>query len=189
MIRPRSIDDKMSDRSGIFGKAVRDSSGATAVEFALIGPVFIALIFSAIEMGLLLTKKALLENAASSISRDIYTGAAAGGGLTQAELQETVCDTLSLLDSTCEDNLAIELTPIANFQAIPTSEVPCIDSGASINPVVGFNPGAGNSIVYMRICLSTNVYTPGIGLGLELPRTPTGKFEVVSALAFANEPF
>ena len=173
----------------IIRRAAKDESGATAIEFAIVGPVFLSLVFSAMEVGLLMTKNALLENAASTISRSIYTGSVTNGALTREDLIETVCEAISIIDSSCAENVSIELTPIANFQAIPNSDAQCTDSAQPVNPVVDFIPGAGNSIVYMRICLSTNIYTPGIGFGSQLTQTSTGKFELVTAIAFANEPF
>jgi len=184
-----SIFSKWLRPPAIVRRAAKDESGTTAIEFAIIAPVFLASIFSAIELGLLLTKSALLENAASTISRSIYTGAVSKGELTKDDLADTVCDSILLLDSSCRENISIELTPIASFQAIPATDAQCIDSDNSINPVVDFVPGAANSIVYMRICLTTNIYTPGIGLGRTLSNTETGKFQLVTALAFANEPF
>jgi len=170
-------------------RLLKNNKGVTAVEFALVGPVFLAMLLSAVELGLLLTKVALLDNAANSISRSVYTGAVTDGSVMKEDLEETVCDTIKFLDAGCADNLAIELTTISDFTAIPDTEAVCIDSDDPIMPVVSFNPGADNDIVYMRICLTTNVYVPGIGLGLNFSKTETGKLQLVSTLAFSNEPF
>lgn len=176
-------------RNNVITRLISDTRGVTAVEFAIIGPVFFTLMFSALELGFVLTKEMLLDNAASDVSREIYTGAASNGVVTQDDLVAQICETVSLIDSGCVDNLTIELTTISAFQSIPNSAATCVDSDEPINPKANFNPGAATSIVYMRICLTTNIYTPGLGLGLKLPKTDNGKLQLTSALAFANEPF
>ena len=173
----------------LFLRASRDEEGATAVEFAFLAPVFFALIFSAIEFGIVLTKVALLENGAAKVSRTIYTGLASSGATTREQIEEVVCDTVSVFAPDCEDNIAIELTPVANFQSIPSSEAVCKNSSDPISPVTQFVPGVANEIVYLRICLSTQLMTPGLGAGLHLPQTDDGKVQLIAALAFSNEPF
>lgn len=166
-----------------------DTKGVTAVEFGLISPIFFAILFSAFELALLLTKIVLMDTAASEISRFVYIGSASDGTVTMQDLEDRVCNTINLIDSNCQNNLTIELTTITDFQSIPTSAAICKNSGSAINPTVSFDPGTTNNIVYMRLCLTTDVYTPGIGLGLSFPKTNGGQIQIVSALAFSNEPF
>ena len=167
----------------------RNNEGATAVEYAIIGPIFFALLFAAVELGLILTKTSLLEMSASDISKTIYIGAAANGDVSKEDLEKEVCDLVGIVDPNCLDNLAIELTEVPSFLAIPQSDAKCIDKDEPINPTVSFDPGSADSIVYMRICLTTGIFTPGLGFGLALPKTDNGKIQIVSSLAFANEPF
>jgi len=170
-------------------KLARDTRGITAVEFAILAPLFFSLLLSSIELGFVMSKKAMLESAAAEVSRSIYTGAASEGLVTQEELQDWVCERIDLIYNHCEDNLSIELTVIDSFTDIPDSDAVCVDSDEDINPTVSFNPGTTNEIMYMRICLTTSIFTPGMGVGLALPKTENGKVQLVSALAFSNEPF
>ena len=170
-------------------KLWNNNEGATAVEFALIGPVFFALLFSTFELGVLTVKSTLLELAAAEASKKIYIGAVSTGGVTSEDLQESICERISYIDSNCRDNLTLELTPISDFNSIPNTDATCTDSDVEIKPTVTFTPGNSNETVYMRICLTTNVNIPGIGFGLSLVKTETGKTQLVSALAFSNEPF
>jgi len=170
-------------------RLIRNKDGATAVEFAIIGPVLFAMVFSAIELGYVLTKTALLDTAAGEVSRSIYTGAATNGVVTKADIIDTICETVGLIDTGCKENLTIELTTITDFQSIPATEATCYDAEDVIKPTVSFDPGTTNNIVYMRICLTTNIFTPGIGFGLNLPKSDNGKLQLISELAFSNEPF
>ncbi len=165
-------------------------SGATAVEFALIAPIFFALTFSLFEVGWLFTKIALIDNATSQVSRDIYTGAAINDATITAEsLTQDICDSVVIIQN-CEENTTIEVTTISDFNSIPTSGEVCRDSfGSGIRPATTFDPGASSEISFVRVCVTTDILTPFIGLGLALPKNANGRFEIVSALAFANEPF
>ena len=60
------------------------TKGATAVEFAIIGPILILLVIGIVELGLLLAARTLLDNAAFAASRVGKTGYSASGQ-TQAQ--------------------------------------------------------------------------------------------------------
>lgn len=165
--------------------------GATAVEFALLGPIFIALILSLFEMGLVMMKITFLDDATSSASKIIYTGAANGNAVTQQDLAVFICDNVHLF-SNCEQNITVELTPINTFSDAPTTNPTCTDStiAATLNPVVTFDPGSASQVMFMRVCISTNVVTPGLGIGLGLSNSADrNRQSIVSQTAFLNEPF
>lgn len=181
--------EKKSKSGNMFARFRKDQSGVTAIEFAMLLPIFLVMIFSMIEMGAILTKRALLDSAASEVSRSIYTGAAANGEVDKEELETEICRLISIIDDDCEDNLVLEVTEITDFTAIPTSDAVCHESDEAIKPAVSFESGSAKTIMYMRICLSTPVFVPTMGLGLNMTKTDSGNFQIVSALAFANEPF
>ncbi len=167
----------------------RNKDGAIAVEFALIGPLFIVFVVSSLELGWTMTKIALIDNAASQAAKFIYIGAASSGTPTQEELEAFICSKLKIVDD-CSSNIAIEAVPVSGFNKPPKWNAPCRDSeNSNYNPTVRYNPGAGNEIVYLRVCLTTKLLTPGLGLALSLANTETSRMQIVSSLAFMNEPF
>lgn len=170
-------------------KFYKNKDGATAVEFALISPIFFGLIFSVFELGIFMTKVTLLDLAAAEASKQVYIGAATSGTVTAADLEETICDTVSFIDSNCRGNLLLEMTPITNFRSIPTTDAQCIDKDTLLRPVVTANPGSTGETVFIRICLTTSVLVPGLGFGLNMMKTDTGKTQIVTAIAIRNEPF
>ena len=170
-------------------KLWKNNEGATAVEYALIAPVFFALLFSVFELGTLSTKTVLLDLAAAKTSKNIYIGSVSSGSLTKEDLEKSICDTISLIDTNCRGNLTVELTKITDFNSVPATDAKCVDADVPIKPTVAFNPGVDDEIIYMRICLTTKVLMPGIGFGLSMLKTDTGKTQLVTSLAFKNEPF
>ena len=169
----------------------RDRSGVTAIEFALIGPIHIALLLSMMETGLILTKVALLDLGVSQASKSIYIGAATNGSVSRDDIKRSVCDYVDRVQPDCFSNLIIELTEISDFDEPPSPDVQCQEVGSDedIEPTVTYNPGSTSSVVYLRVCLTTNIVFPGIGAGLHMTKTDTGKYEIVTATAFMNEPF
>ncbi len=169
-------------------RAAADRKGSAAVEFALVSPVFFAFLFSLFEAGLLFTRIAVIEDATQDVSRQIYTGAAQAGGLTQADIATMICNGTAGFIS-CTDSIEVEVQTVTGFNALPTTDAVCDESGDAINPTTAFNPGATQEIVFVRVCVTVPLFTPGLGLGLALPKTAGGNYAIVSSLAFVNEPF
>lgn len=166
-----------------------DSKGAVAVEFALIAPVFLMLVLSVLELGWTMTRIALIDNAVAQAAKFVYIGAASSGSPTQTALEAFICDEAMVI-SNCYNNITVELTTINDFHSPPAWNAPCVDSDdVSLAPVVGYSPGAGGSIMFMRVCVTMDLFTPGLGMGLALQRTNGGRTQIISSLAFMNEPF
>ncbi len=75
------------------GRAAADVSAATAVEFALVAPLVIALILGAMQIAVIYLAQAELENAAEQAARLVLTNQAP----TQSNFQTAVCGYLSAL--------------------------------------------------------------------------------------------
>ncbi|MEM7662675.1 MAG: TadE/TadG family type IV pilus assembly protein [Pseudomonadota bacterium] len=159
--------------------------GVTAVEFSIIAPVFFALIFCLFELSLIFLRSSSLDNALSASSRLVYTGQTP----TQDELERALCDRV-LFMSNCRENITIEISVVSNFLAPPDNELPCRDSeNTSFSPAVRYDTVGSAQIAFMRVCLSTPIIAPGVGLGLSLPKTDTDKYQIISSTAFLSEPF
>lgn len=159
--------------------------GATAVEFALVAPIFFGLIFSILEAGWIMSKITLLDRAVVNSARLIYTGQAPD----QDALEQLICDEAVII-SDCRQNINVELFVMDDFTTQPDTDVGCSDANnPAIQPAVHYSSGAGSDIVLMRVCLTTAVFTPGLGFGLNLAHGSNNTFELVSSIAFMNEPF
>src|SRR5438477_4855404 len=80
----------------------RNRRGSAAVEFALVAPVFFALLFAIIETGLVFFAGQVLETMAQDSARMIMTGQAQNAGYTQAQFQAYVCSQIPAL-FTCDN--------------------------------------------------------------------------------------
>lgn len=165
------------------------SEGVAALEFALVGPIHIALLFTCLEAGFLCTRTSLLDHAVYKASKYVYVGAAKDGDVTQTELEAYICGELGKFVVNCENNLAVEVTKLATFDQDIATDAPCRDSSVDIEPVVNFTPGGSSDLMLMRVCLITDLINPLLGMGRDMSPTESGRFQIVSATAFVNEPF
>jgi len=164
--------------------------GAAAVEFALVAFPFFVLVMSVVEVGMLFLKFALVDNAVSDAARMIRTGQVQGQDFDQNDFIDLVCAGLDTLVR-CEGNVTAEVRTITSFNDVPTDTATCRDGGEEPDEIPDpvFNPGGTGDVIFARVCLTTRIYTPGLGFGAALQRGDRGRYSIVSSLVFRNEPF
>lgn len=170
-------------------RLVRDESGVSAIEFGILAPIFLTLFFAVFEIGFLFTKMGVMDYAMQKAAKKVYIGQASSGTVTHADLEQTICDHIFFAGQNCTSNLNLELIEISDLSDVPSAAVECQDQVLDINPTVKYNPGTANTTVFMRACMMTDVLTPGVGYGMNLPLAASGKFALVTSTAFKNEPF
>jgi len=171
--------------SGRCRSVVSDQSGATAIEFALIAPLFFAIIFSTFEAGWMVIEATMLDRAVDLAVRDIRIGSTTAAK-NQDQIKAAVCKQAFMLPG-CDSSIVVEMTDISSG-TLPSSDTPCVDRGSKVSPVVAFSPGQRGSIMYVRACFTTDPITPLLGLALSVPKDGKGGYFLSSSSAFVNEP-
>jgi Flp pilus assembly protein TadG len=166
--------------------AFRDRSGATAIEFAILAPMFLATLFSVFEVGWLATKSNLLDRALDMTVRQMRIGSATAP-TTQAQMKSMICSYMYLV-SNCTSALTVEMTKITTAADFPSASAICLDRGSGISPVVSFTLGGRSDIVYVRACLVSDALMPFFGIALNFHKDSRGGYSIVAASAFMNEP-
>ncbi|MBO6918779.1 MAG: pilus assembly protein [Rhizobiaceae bacterium] len=166
-----------------------DDKGVTALEFAILGPVYFAMLLGILEIGYTFLKVNMLNNAVAIVSKEIYTGAASNGTVSYEDIENSICENIYFSGSDCTSNLQIEVTEVTSLQALPTTGAECADTNVALNPSVDYNPGSAKSIIFLRACYLTDILTPGLALGLHLNKTNDNKYAIIGSTAFVNEPF
>ncbi|MBS3847148.1 MULTISPECIES: TadE/TadG family type IV pilus assembly protein [Devosia] len=164
---------------------VRHQAGAAAVEFALIVPMLFALIFSTIEVGWTMVQTIMLERGLDLTVRSLRIGSLANP--TQTLIRQAVCKQAMVLND-CVNTLTIELIPITKEADYPTDSSRCINRGSKVAPVLRFDAGSRSQTVFVRACFVVSPLTPGLGVGLALPKDNTGAYRIIAKSAFVNEP-
>src|ERR1700753_3259876 len=91
------------------GRKLRgDESGSPAVEFALVFPIFIAVVLATLQAGTIFLAKAYFESGAETAARVVLTNQF--GSLTAAEFQAEICNQLTALFNCGE--ITVELEPL-----------------------------------------------------------------------------
>jgi Flp pilus assembly protein TadG len=178
-------------RRRLLGAFIKDSKGATAVEFALIATPFLALIAGLIQTFLVFFVQSVLENAVRASARQIMTGqvqtADASLGLTagQAAFQQTVCNNAKVV-FTCT-GLMVDVQVANNWSSANTGmPVLTYKSDGSVGNTWQFNPGNAGDIVVVRVMYLWPVFFGPIAFNMA--NQANGTREIMASAAFQNEP-
>ncbi|MEQ1706292.1 MAG: TadE family protein [Rickettsiales bacterium] len=111
-----------------------DSDGVTAVEFALITPVFMLLLFGIIEFALVMFVSSVMEGAVAASSRYGKTGYTAAGSSRQEQITSNIATrTAGLLDPA---KITVSTTVYPSFDSI-SQEEPYIDTNHNVTRDAG----------------------------------------------------
>ena len=178
-------------RRNRFGIFVKDSKGATAVEFALIALPFFALIVALVQAFLLFFAQSLLENAVRKSARQILTGQvqSADASMTQAAaiaaFHNTVCNNAAVL-FTCS-GLMVDVQVANNWTSANTG-MPTLtyDTNGNVSNSWQFNPGNAGDIVVVRVMYLWPVFFGPIAFNIA--NQANGSRLIMASAAFQNEP-
>ena len=147
--------------------------GSTALEFAIVAPTMLMLIFAIIEDGLMLFAQSVLDNATRDASRQIMIGNITTASAFQAQL---CSDVTSFFDCT-----KLQFNVQATSTGFATSVV--ATSLTSTASAATFNSGSGAQYVTVEVVYSRPYMFPWIQ-----KLAGTG-WTLMSTQAFQNEPF
>ncbi|HIP22579.1 MAG TPA: pilus assembly protein [Rhodobacteraceae bacterium] len=163
----------------------RDEEASATVEFVMLVPLVMWIVFSVIESGWLSTQQAMLNRGMNLAIRDLRLGRRTNP--TADDIKQDICNYAGILRN-CMANITLELVEVSN--PIGGLTAVCVDRVTAIEPVVTFNPGShlDQDIMVARACYVVDPLIPGAGFGAALPKDPSGGFHMVAFAAFVNEP-
>ena len=166
-----------------------DAHATTAVEFALVAPLVIALILGAMQIAAIYLAQAELENAAEQAARVVLTNQApASGSAGQASFQNTVCDYLPALFSCSGVMVDLEAQTInANSSDALTMTPPTLtyNSSGQVTNSWNYNPGSPGKLMILRVMYQWPVVAGP--LGLVFSDLANGTLFLSSTQVFQNE--
>jgi Flp pilus assembly protein TadG len=166
-----------------FRRFRRNRDGSAAVEFALVAPLFFALLFAIIETGLVFFAGQALETATQEVARLVLTGQAQKIGYTQQQFKGEVCKRLTTLFD-CSGGVHVDVESFSSFSSITPPDV--IDDGNFV-PTDQYNPGNACDVVVVRLFYQWPIYVTGFGY--DLSNLAGKKRLLMGTAAFRNEPF
>ena len=164
---------------------VKDERGVTAVEFALVGPCFIALLVALVQTFLVFFVSMSLEQVVMSSSRTILTNQAQAANMTQSQFAAYVCSNVVILFK-C-NSLMIDVQAYNGFGGVNTG-APALthDSNGNVSNAWSYNPGTPGQVVVVRLMYEWPVF--GGPLGFNLSNLADGNRLIMATSAFQNEP-
>jgi Flp pilus assembly protein TadG len=161
----------------------RHRRGSAAVEFALVAPVFFALLFAIIEVALMFFASQVLETVTQASARYILTGQAQAGGLTQGQFKTYVCGQIPALFTCGNVQVNVQSSPSVGSVTIG----PVFDANGNYVGGSNYCPGSGGSVVFVSLAYQWPLFVTGLGFNMSNPGT-TMKWLRATAV-FQNEPF
>ena len=165
---------------------VRDRTGATAIEFALVSIPFFALIIASLQVTLTFFAQQNLETASGSAVRTLMTGSAQSTGVTQSQFRNLVCAGLPSFMKCA--NIMIDVRAATTFSSANTAS-PTITFNASGQPTNNWSyaPGGPGEITIARIMYIWDVQNGP--LGFDIATLSSGKRLLVSTSVFKTEKY
>lgn len=174
-----------SASQNIFRRFGGNSRGSAVVEFAMVAPVFIALMFAILETALMFLASQVLETINENAARQIQTGQAQLANYPDAGtyLQKVVCGQIPALFA-C-NLISVDVKSYTSFQNITISSQ--IVNGNFDTTTLTYSPGGSCDVVVARLFYKWPLFVTS--LGYNISNLNGNQRLLVSTAAFRNEPF
>ena len=175
---------------------VADEHGVTAVEFALVAPVFLYFLIGIFEIALMMFGIALVESATQDAARRLLTGQAQQSGNAQTSFRTELCNTLVVVYD-CND-IMLDVRTYGSFSSVVIPDVRVngngdlvIDDGDADDSndvlyVNEFTPGGAGEISVVKAIYTWDFSTPFIGRFLSDNGTSKN---LSTTVVFRSEPY
>jgi Flp pilus assembly protein TadG len=163
-----------------------ERKASTAIEFAMLAPIFIGLLISVLETGIFFLAQQNLQAAAVKAGRLYLTGQAQGSSMTQSQLVTAICPSIQAL-FTC-GNLMVDLQTYNSFSNANTS-APTLTYNAQgvVTNTWAYSPGTSGQIMVVRLLYQWPLISgPFVMI---LPNLGNGTSLVMGVTAFRVEPY
>ena len=168
-------------RLGGFG---RNSSGASALEFAMVAGPFLLLLLGVLAVGLVFAANMTLENAVAQGARLIRTGEAQSQSFDAGMFKTEVCKYLAGPVS-C-GGLKLDVRSFSNFGS--TTLTNPLDGSGNLKSQFNYAPGVGGQVVVVRAFYEWDLLA-ALPQAIRLSNMSNGNRLLVATVAFRNEPF
>jgi len=166
-----------------------------AVEFALVAPMFFALLFAIVETALMFFASQVLETVTESSARVVLTGQAQSGSVTNCAVNSvaTPCTQATFKTYVCAQipalfdcsSLSVDVQSYSNFSSVTLGNYTACNFDPS---TTGYNPGSSGQVVVVRLYYKWPLFGTGLGYNLACSTTNNTRLLVATA-AFQNEPY
>jgi Flp pilus assembly protein TadG len=173
----------------VFRRFRGNRRGSAAVEFALVAPVFFALLFAIIETGIMFFASQALESLTQNAARQVLTGQAQTNPSikTLQDFTSAVCPpgSVQFVLFSC-DQVFVDVKTYTAFSNVVINSQ--IDAKGNFDPSsLSYTPGGPGDIVVVRVFYQWPLFVTG--LGYNIANLSNNKRLLVATAAFQNEPY
>jgi Flp pilus assembly protein TadG len=161
------------------------SGGATAVEFALIAPAFVATLVAVLQTAIFLFAQQTLQMAAAQAGRLFMTGQAQNSNMTQTQFLNAICPTIQALFN-C-NSLMVNVASYSSSGTASASAPTLTYTNGQVSNAWSYSPGTPGQIMVVQLIYQWPVV--GGPLGFSIANLPNGNAEMMGVTAFRVEPF
>jgi Flp pilus assembly protein TadG len=161
-----------------------DRSGASALEFAIIGPLLLIGLFGTVEIALMFFANQYLESGTQQAARLIMTGQVKSTTVSKEQFKQMVCDRVGkMLDC---GKIAVDAQSYGSF---PTPDLTDPIANREFVDNTKFDTGKQRDIVVVRTFYKWPVFLVGSFYGYDQSNLNGGYRLLSSAVAIRNEPW
>jgi len=166
----------------LFRRLARSTDGAALLEFALLGPAFLALLVAILQTGVVFLFQQTLQTATTQTARLIMTGQAQTQNISAATFVQDVCNASGNLFNCA--NLSANVQTFSSFSGMQmTSPM----NNGTFTPPSNYNLGGPGDIVLVQVFYQLPVATAP--LGFNMATTSNGNALITATAVFRNEPY
>ena len=151
----------------VFRRFRRNRRGSTAVEFALVAPLFFGMLFAIIETAIVFFAGQVLEQGMADMARQMLTHQAQDSGMTEADFKTKLCDRIKVMFN-CQGSLANLTVDVKTFPpgTVITITDPIV-SGSLTGPFAYSLPPSGSpNTVVVRAFYEWPLYVTRFGYNI-----------------------
>lgn len=162
------------------------TKASSAIEFALVVPIFLTMVFAIFEVGYVFLTDLALESSLSNASRLIRTGQSHEAKTTEAQFKKLICDgAYGLINC---DKLTVVADEFDSFSDGSSKMPPLFKKDGSLKKNSLFDIGGSDSIIVVRTTYVYDILNP-FGSVVKFSNYGDNKYLQVHIVAFKNEPF
>src|ERR1700760_2196052 len=140
----------------------RSRRASAALEFAMVAPIFFALLFAIIETAMMFFASQVLETITQNSARMIFTGQAQQASYTQAQFATYVCSQVPALFDCSQIYIDVENYP--SFTNVTSANQ--IDASGNFINNMQYSPGGAGDIVVVRLFYQWPIFVTNLGYNI-----------------------
>jgi len=164
-----------------------NEDGGLSLEFVILFPFLVGMLFSSFESGILMMRNAMLDRGVDKAVREVRLNTA--GTVDADMLKVMICDKAGIIPD-CISQLKVEMIKVnlRNWEDLPAT-LDCVDRNEDTQPLRNFTPGGADDVMILRVCSLFDPVFPTSGIGFfQPPEHSGGAYALTATSAFVMEP-